>query len=193
MAEEQNQDNRKHDEQELTEELTEETGGNGQAGDELAPEECSDQLAQKEQEIKSLQDRVLRIAAEMDNTRKRLERERSEGICFANESLIRALLPVLDNLERAIQHAEKDADPQTLLDGVKMTVKGFQDALSKFGCVPFESVGKPFDPNYHEAMMQQETADQPENIVLQEFQKGYTLHDRLIRPAMVVVSKEVKS
>jgi len=193
MAEEQNQDNRNQQELQESTEFTEETDGNGQARDEASPEECIDQLVQKEQEIKSLQDRVLRIAAEMDNTRKRLERERSEGICFANESLIRILLPVLDNLERAIQHAEQDADPQALLDGVKMTVKGFQDALGKFGCVPFESVGKPFDPNYHEAMMQQESSEQPENIVLQEFQKGYTLHDRLIRPAMVVVSKEPKN
>lgn len=187
MAEEQNQEEEKT-------EATEGSSGNGEVHEEtVVAEECEDLLQQKEQEIKSLQDRVLRIAAEMDNTRKRLERERSEGICFANESLIRSLLPVLDNLERAIEHAEKDADLKTLIDGVNMTIKGFQDALGKFGCAPFESVGKPFDPNFHEAVMQQESSDQPENTVLQEFQKGYTLNDRLIRPAMVVVSKEAKS
>ena len=190
MGEERNQENSIQQE---TTGLKEEADGNGQAPEEAASEECIDLLAQKDQEIKNLQDRVLRIAAEMDNTRKRLERERSEGICFANESLIRALLPVLDNLERAIQHAEKEADLQTLMDGIRMTSKVFQDVLAKFGCASFESLGKPFDPNYHEAMMQQESSEEPENTILQEFQKGYTLNDRLIRPAMVVVSKEPKS
>lgn len=146
-------------------------------------------LARKEEEIKSLQERVLRLAAEMDNTRKRLEREKSEGISYANESLLRSLLAVIDNLERAIEHAEKDADVNTLLEGVRMTHKSFLDALSRFACAPFEAVGKPFDPNYHEAVMQQPSEDHPENTVIQEYQKGYTLHDRLLRPAMVVVSK----
>jgi molecular chaperone GrpE len=151
--------------------------------------ECEELLANKEDEIKQLQDRVLRLAAEMENTRKRLERERTDGICFANESLIREMLPVMDNLERAIDHGEKEGDGENLLEGVRMTAKSFMDVLAKFGCVPFESVGKPFDPKFHEAIMQQPSPDQPENTVIQEFQKGYTIHDRLLRPAMVVVSK----
>lgn len=149
-------------------------------------------LAQKDQEIKQLQDRVLRVAAEMENTRKRLEREKSEGICFANESLLKELLPVMDNLERALEHGEKDTDMENLMTGIRMTLKGFTDTLGKFGCVAFESVGKPFDPNFHEAVMQQEAPDAADNTVLQEFQKGYTLNDRLVRPAMVVVSKSSK-
>lgn len=188
MAEEQKQEDGVQQDAQPDREL----GEGGQVREETACPECSDLIAQKEQEIKNLQDRVLRLAAEMDNTRKRLERERTEGICFANESLIREFLPVLDNLERALQHAEKESDLKALLDGVRMTSKGFLDALAKFGCVPFESLGKPFDPNYHEAMMQQECADQIDNTVLQEFQKGYILNDRLIRPAMVVVSREAK-
>lgn len=153
---------------------------------------CEELLAGKDEELKQANDRLLRYAAEVDNTRKRLEREKSEGICFANESLIRALIPVIDNLERAVQHGEKDVDTQTLLEGVRMTLKSFTEVLAKFGCTSFESVGKPFDPNFHEAVMQQESADYPESTVLQEFQKGYTLNDRLVRPAMVIVSKGSK-
>lgn len=159
--------------------------------DEATGGEREDLLA-KDEEIKQLKDKVLRIAAEMENTRKRLERERTEGISFANENLIREMLPVMDNLERAIQHAEQDAEGQSLLDGVRMTAKSFLDILAKFGAAPFESLGKPFDPKYHEAIMQQEAPDVPNNTVIQEYQKGYTLHDRLLRPAMVVVSKGAK-
>lgn len=146
-------------------------------------------LAQKEEELKQVQDRVLRLAAELDNTRKRLEREKSEGISYANEGLLKELLPVLDNLERALEHSETEADCQSLVDGVRMTLKGFLDGLARFGCVPFESVGTAFDPKFHEAVMQAEAPDYPERTVIREFQKGYTLKERLLRPAMVVVSK----
>ncbi len=149
----------------------------------------SEVLAQKDAEIGSLQDRLLRMAAETENIRKRLERERSEGICFANESLMRDLLPVVDNLERALQHAEGEAGSGGLPEGVQMTLKLFLDVLGKYGCKPFDSEGKPFDPNFHEAMMQEVTSDHPENTVIKEFQKGYTLNDRLLRPAMVIVAK----
>ncbi len=156
---------------------------------EIQQEESEETLVKKNEEIKQLQDRVLRMAAEMDNTRKRLERERSDGISYANESLIRELLPVMDNLERAVQHGEKGPSCQGLLEGVKMTLKNMGDVLAKFGCASFESMGKPFDPKYHEAVMQQESAEHPEKTVIQELQKGYTLRERLVRPAMVVVSK----
>ena len=146
-------------------------------------------LQQKDEECRQLQDRALRLAAEMENTRKRLEREKTDGICFANESLIRDLLPVVDNLERAIQHGEREEDFGSLLEGVRLTLKGFKDAFSKFGCVTFDSLNKTFDPKFHEAVMQMESADQPEKTVIQELQKGYTLRDRVVRPAMVVVSK----
>jgi molecular chaperone GrpE len=156
---------------------------------EIQQEESEDILVKKDKEIKQLQDRILRMAAEMENTRKRLERERSDGISFSNESIIRGLLPVIDNLERAVQHGEKDTNCQSLLEGVRMTLKSVGDVLGRFGCVSFESLGKPFDPKYHEAVMQQESTEHPEKTVIQELQKGYMLHDRLIRPAMVVVSK----
>ncbi|WP_448383548.1 nucleotide exchange factor GrpE [Desulfosoma sp.] len=150
-------------------------------------------LEQKEAEIQSLKDKLLRQAADMENTRKRLERDRAEAIAYANESLIRELLAVVDNLERAIQHAEQDTDKQTLLEGVKMTHKHFLDTLARFGCRPFESQGKDFDPCFHEAILQQESEEHPSNTVIQEFQKGYTLHDRLLRPALVAVSKGTRT
>jgi molecular chaperone GrpE len=175
--------------------LTTDTGsGGGDAAEmpvasEISHEAGEDILVKKDEEIKQLQDRVLRMAAEMENTRKRLEREKSECISFANEGLMRGLLPVIDNLARAVEHGEADANCRSLLEGVRMTLKNFEEVLGKFGCVPFTSVGKVFDPNFHEAVMQQESSEHPEKTILQELQKGYTLHDRLLRPAMVIVSK----
>jgi len=156
---------------------------------EVPQEECKDILTKKDEELKQLQDRILRMAAEMENTRKRLEREKADSISFANEGLMRGLLPVIDNMERALQHGENDPNCRSLLEGVTMTLKSFGDVLGKYGCVPFDSVGKAFDPNYHEAVMQQGSSEHPEKTVLQELQRGYTLHDRLLRPAMVIVSK----
>ncbi len=159
---------------------------------EESPREAEDLLAQKDAEMATLQDRLMRLAAEMENTRKRLEREKSEGICFANESLMRDLLPVLDNLERALEHADNESSSGGLLEGVHMTRKVFLSVLNKYGCKPFDSEGETFDPNFHEAMMQEETLDHPDNTVIKEFQKGYTLNDRLLRPAMVIVAKAPK-
>jgi molecular chaperone GrpE len=156
---------------------------------EVPEEECKDILTKKDEELKQLQDRILRMAAEMENTRKRLEREKADSISFANEGLMRGLLPVIDNMERALQHGENDPNCRSLIEGVTMTLKSFGDVLGKYGCIPFDSVGKAFDPNYHEAVMQQESSEHPEKTVLQELQRGYTLHDRLLRPAMVIVSK----
>jgi molecular chaperone GrpE len=146
-------------------------------------------LAAKEEEIAQIQDRMLRLAAEMENTRKRLEREKADGIAFANECLIRELLPVIDNLERAVSHGAGEDDASTLIEGVRMTLKGFLDALAKFGCSPFESVGCPFDPKVHEAVAQQDAPGQPPGVVILELHKGYMLHERLLRPALVIVSR----
>ncbi|SFM46164.1 nucleotide exchange factor GrpE [Thermodesulforhabdus norvegica] len=158
----------------------------------ISREELIELLKQKDQKIARLNEKILRMAAEMDNTRKRLERERNEAVAYANEQILRELLPVIDNLERAISHANSETDPKALLEGVEITLRSFLSTLERFGCTPFESVGKPFDPSYHEAIMQQETEEYPENTVLQEYQKGYMLKDRLLRPAMVVVARSVK-
>jgi len=170
----------------------EKTVENDDAYAELSKEELVDLVKQKDAELSELNDRYLRLAAELDNARKRFERERQEAIAYANEQIIRELLPVIDNLERAVQHADEDTDVKSLLEGVEITLRSFLATLERFGCKPFESVGKPFDPAYHEAIMQQETNDHPENTVVQEYQKGYVLNDRLLRPAMVVVAKQPK-
>ena len=140
-------------------------------------------------ELSETQERVLRTAADAENFKKRLQREKEEQTRYANESLMRELLPVIDNLERALEHSEAGADQGGLLEGLNMTLKGFLDTLTRFGCTPVEAAGKPFDPNFHEAVSQEESADHEPNTVLRELQKGYMLKERLLRPAMVLVSK----
>jgi len=146
-------------------------------------------LATKDAQIQQLKEKILRITAEMENMRKRLQREREEGICFANEQLLKELLPVLDNLEQALEHGSREVDKDSLIEGVRITCNSFKDVLKRFGCTAFESLGRTFDPNYHEAMVHQETTEHPENTVIQEYRKGYMLHNRLLRPAAVVVAK----
>ncbi len=155
-------------------------------------EDCRQLLSRREGELKEAQDRILRLAAELDNTRKRLEREKSEGISYANESIMRQLIEVVDNLERAIGHGEKDDNCEGLLEGVRMTYKSFIDVLARFGAAPFESVGRSFDPKRHEAVFQEQNPECEDMTVTREFQKGYTLRDRLLRPARVAVARNTK-
>lgn len=142
-----------------------------------------------EDELSESQERVLRAVADAENFKKRLQREKEEQTRYANESFMRELLPVVDNLERALEHSEAGADEGGLVEGLNMTLKGFLDTLTRFGCSPVEAAGKPFDPNFHEAVSQEESADHEPNTVLKELQKGYMLKERLLRPAMVLVSK----
>ena len=142
-----------------------------------------------EDELSETQERVLRTAADAENFKKRLQREKEEQTRYANESFMRELLPVIDNLERALEHSEAGADQGGLVEGLSMTLKGFLETLTRFGCTPVEAAGKPFDPNFHEAVSQEESADHEPNTVLRELQKGYMLKERLLRPAMVLVSK----
>ncbi|MCX7822472.1 MAG: nucleotide exchange factor GrpE [Syntrophobacterales bacterium] len=172
------------EEQQITE------GPNGQIPEEgPSREELLEFLKQKDEEIAKLNDRMLRMMADVDNMRKRLEREREDIICYGNEQLLKELLPVIDNLERALQHGGDQCDPKVIREGIELTLKNFFSVLEKFGCKPFDSLGMPFDPRYHEAVMQRESTEYPENTVIEEFQKGYTFRDRLLRPAMVVVAK----
>ncbi|MGO9020728.1 MAG: nucleotide exchange factor GrpE [Syntrophobacteraceae bacterium] len=163
-----------------------------EASQNIEEDDCRQLLSKREEELKEAQNRILRLAAELDNTRKRLEREKSEGICYANESIMRQLVDVADNLERAVEHGERDENCEGLLDGVRMTLKSFIDVLARFGAAPFESVGSSFDPNRHEAVVQEQNPDYPDMTVTREFQKGYTLRDRLLRPARVGVSRNAK-
>ncbi len=152
-------------------------------------EELKKRAEEREKEAREHHDRLLRMAADFDNYKKRAAKEKEEWIKFANEDLIRSILPFIDNLERAVNHSEKTKDAQTLTEGIKLTIQQLLQALSKFGVSPIESVGKPFDPSMHEAMMVVETSQHEPNRVVEEFQKGYLLNDRLLRAATVSVSK----
>ena len=152
-------------------------------------EELKKKLEEKEKEFKEHHDRLLRLAADFDNYKKRATREKEDWTKFANEDLIKAILPFIDNLERAVNHAQKVADTGVLIEGVRLTLQQLLQALNKFGLSSFESVGKPFDPAMHEAMLVVETNQHEPNQVMEEFQKGYLLNNRLLRPATVSVSK----
>ncbi len=152
-------------------------------------EELKKKLEEREKELKEHHDRLLRLAADFENYKKRASREKEEWTKFANEDLIRAMLPFIDNLERAVNHAQTVKDTGVLIEGVRLTIQQILKTLNKFGLSTFESVGKPFDPAMHEAMLVVETDEHEPNQVVEEFQKGYVLNDRLLRPATVSVSK----
>jgi molecular chaperone GrpE len=153
------------------------------------PTELQRQLEEKTQEAEENYTRLLRLAADMENLKKRQERERAELLQFANENLVKELLPVVDNLERALDHGRQLEAPAALLEGIERVYQGFLKALDKFGVTPFDSVGQHFDPAFHNAMMQEEAPGVPDCRVLKELQKGYLMNQRLLRPAMVVVAR----
>jgi molecular chaperone GrpE len=178
------------DEEKISEILTEENHRkNKKKKEEKEIEELKKKLEEKEKEAKESYDRLLRTAADFENYKKRATREKEDWTKFANEDLIRAILPFIDNLERAVNHAQKVADTGVLVEGVRLTIQQLLQTLNKFGLSSFESVGKPFDPAMHEAMLVVETDKHEPNQVVEEFQKGYLLNDRLLRPATVSVSK----
>lgn len=147
------------------------------------------ELETREQEAKENYDRFVRQVAELENFKKRTAREKEEAIRYANESLVKDLLPILDNLERAVEHAKGEGNGKPLVEGVEMVLKGFLDALQKHGITQLSAAGQVFDPEKHEAMTQIESATHEPNTVIEEFQKGYSLVDRLLRPALVSVAK----
>jgi molecular chaperone GrpE len=140
-------------------------------------------------EIESLNDRLLRLHAEFENYKKRASRERSEFVRFANEGLILELLPVVDSLEHAVSTVRIGGDVQGLTEGVDIILRLFQTTLEKVGVKPIEALGHEFDPNVHQAVAQVETTDGRDNIAVEEVRRGYLLEGRLLRPAMVKVSK----
>jgi molecular chaperone GrpE len=178
------------DEEKISEILTEENHRkNKKKKEEKEIEELKKKLEEKEKEAKESYDRLLRTAADFENYKKRATREKEDWTKFANEDLIRAILPFVDNLERALDHSEKTEDIQSLIEGIKLTIQQLLKILNKFGVSPIESLGKPFDPTMHEAMLVVETDQHEPNQVVEEFQKGYLLNDRLLRAATVSVSK----
>jgi molecular chaperone GrpE len=134
-------------------------------------------------------DLYLRSEAEIENIKKRNRKDKEDWVKYANETLIKEILPALDNLEMAISHSQDENSIQALREGVELTLKGLRDVLEKSGLEEVKAEGEPFDPNYHHAVSEQADDNVEAGIILQELQKGYMLKKRLIRPAMVIVSK----
>lgn len=161
--------------------------GSGEEGEDLSLEA---QLLDYKEQVAQKQDMYMRAVAEMENYRKRAARERQDLLKFGNENLLRDILPVIDNLERAVEHAKnEEKDNEGLLEGVEMTLVQFQQTLNKFGVTPIAAEGQTFDPACHEAMGQMVDGSVPVNTVVQVMQTGYHLNERLLRPAMVMIAK----
>ena len=159
-----------------------------------APLEASPgQLAAKEEELKALNDKYLRLAAEFDNYKRLAQRDQRDQIRFGNEHLLKELLPVVDNLERAIKAAKGAKSSEGLVQGVDLTLKQLQGVLGKFGVQSIPTMGQPFDPSGHQAVATVPSTQVPDQHVVEEFQRGYRLHDRILRPAMVTVSSGEES
>jgi molecular chaperone GrpE len=155
---------------------------------ETKQESPEEKLEKTASENKDLQDRLLRLSAEFENFKKRNRREMTEFKKFASEVLIKDLLPVLDSLDRALETTSSDDACKAINEGVSMTRDEMLKVFSKYGVKPIEALEKEFDPAFHQAVGQEEDAESPKNTVLKEFQKGYTIHGRLLRPSMVIVS-----
>ena len=171
----------------------EQNHSNGDYGTKALQEMTKDELLEKLEETRKSSDKnydlYLRSQADIENIRKRQKKEKEDWLKYANESLIKDLLPSLDNLEKALAHAKNDQSVDGLREGVELTLKGLKDALTKSGLEEVSALGKAFDPCFHEAVSQIEDHRVKPGTIVEELQKGYVLNKRLIRPAMVVVSK----
>lgn len=173
---------------ETAEESLDETGER-----ELEEKSLEEHLQEALDESTELQDQVLRIAADFENYKKRMERERSALLKYAGENIFRELLPVVDNLERALDQGivdgvDSEKNLTALLEGVQLTLKSLVGTLEKFEVKPIDSIGEPFDPNIQEALTMEVSESVPANHVVSEFEKGYHYKDRLLRAARVIVS-----
>lgn len=146
-------------------------------------------LEELQNEINALKDKNMRIAAEMVNTLRRKDEETNRLLKYSNESLITELLPVIDNFERALNVDAKTVDVESYQKGMTMIYNSLKNILEKFEVKEIEAIDKEFDPSFHQAVMQEEKEGTKENIVIEVLQKGYTYKDKVIRPAMVKVSK----
>ncbi|NOK35793.1 nucleotide exchange factor GrpE [Corallococcus exercitus] len=151
--------------------------------------ETLERLKEAHERAKDFQDRAIRSAADLENYRKRAQKEKEDVQKFGVEKLLKDLLPVVDNLDRALDAAGKSPDFDSFQKGVAMTRKSFEDSLGRHGVKGFSAKGQPFDPRLHEAIQQVETAEVPAGHVVYEVTRGFYLNDRLVRPAMVVVAR----
>ena len=157
--------------------------------DEMTTFELIDKIKELQDESEKNYDKFLRAQAEIDNILKRNKKEKEDWIKYSNETLIKDILPVIDNLELAIAHSKNENALNALSEGVELTLKGLRDTLSRSGLKEVKAEGESFDPCFHHAVSQQEDENTEAGTIINELQKGYTLHERLIRPAMVVLSK----
>lgn len=154
----------------------------------VSPAEYEKQIADLKQEVEDFRQRAMRWQAELENYQKRVARQLADEKRYAAIELIRDLLPVYDNLQRALQSAEQNHDLNQVLQGIRMILKQWEDVLGKHHCQKIDALHKPFDPNLHHAISRQATGDVPPNTVLYVAQDGFILHDRVVRPSQVVVS-----
>jgi len=153
-------------------------------------EELKKLLDEKEKEIKELQEKMLYLQADFENFKKLKAKEKIETLKYGNESLLKEFIPVVDNLEMALNHASTTEDYKSITEGVRLTLNEFLKVLEKAGVTRIDAVGQKFDPNLHEAFYQEERDDIDPETVISEFQKGYLLNERLIRPSRVILSKK---
>lgn len=152
-------------------------------------EQLKARLDQKSREAQEFMDKYLRTYAELENFKKRIAKDQADWIKYANEELLRPLLTVMDNLMRAKAHSQPSPELSQWVAGVELTVKQFEETLAKFGVTAIKTLGLPFDPSAHQAMLHVDS-EAEEGTVVEEFQKGYLLHDRVLRPALVAVAKK---
>ncbi|HVB80333.1 MAG TPA: nucleotide exchange factor GrpE [Candidatus Binataceae bacterium] len=149
----------------------------------------SEQLADKDREIAELKDKYLRALADTENIRKRMRQQSEDTVRLQRENLLRDLLPITDNLERAVEAASGGGNGKPIVEGVEMVLRALLDFLRTNGVIPRESVGRPFDPQFHEAVDHVESVEHPPNTVISEFHRGYQVGERVLRPARVAVAK----
>ena len=157
--------------------------------EEMSADDLIKKIKGLEEEVKQNYDRYLRAQAEIDNIIKRNKKDKEEWIKYSNETLIKDLLQVIDNLENALNHSANEDSFNALIEGVELTLKGLKDTLAKSGLEEVRTLGEDFDPCFHHAVQEAVSDSVEKGKILQEFQKGYTLNQRLIRPSMVVISK----
>jgi molecular chaperone GrpE len=168
--------------------------GGGDLGLEIEVEGAADptpeqRIAELEAKQKDTHDRLLRALADHENHKKRVKKELDEARTESQSRVLREMLPVVDNLERAVAHANQGSDAQGIIEGVQLVLRQFAQAFERIGVVAIEAKGQPFDPNLHEAVAQLESADQPPGTVVDVLQTGYKIGERLLRPTLAVVSK----
>ena len=181
--------------EEVKEEVKEECGCNCGCESKEEPcceSNCEEEIAKLEKEVQEWKDSYVRKVAEFENAKKRMEREKEEFSKYASEKIITKMIEIIDNMERAIQSASANKDFDNLVKGIEMTLNQAHTVFKSEGVEPLDAKGKEFNPYEHHAMMQEDTEEHPDNTIIEEFQKGYKMKDKVIRPSLVKVARNKK-